>query len=187
MTCKIIIGLTGTILSGKTQALNAFKKLGAYTISSDQIVHELLNKPAVQKEINKIFKTTDRIELAHQIFKDKSKRKKLEAILHPKVMREASRQVKLTAKKVIAFEVPLLFEAKLEKYFDIILCVYADEKTLLKRVKQRGMTKQDFTARSAAQLSAAEKARRADIVIFNNGAVKDLDVKIKKMFKIINK
>ncbi|MGB2578902.1 dephospho-CoA kinase [Elusimicrobium simillimum] len=187
MTAKIKIGLTGTILSGKSTALKIFEALGAYTMSSDAIVHELQSRPAVQKQIFKIFKTTDKAEIAAQAFTTPAKRKKLEALLHPMVMREASRLVKLTDKKIIVLEAPVLFEGGVEKYFDIILCMAADEKTLEKRIKSRGMTKKDFAARSAAQLSGAKKMSRADIVVYNNGTVKDLEVKIKRLYKILKK
>lgn len=185
MRGKLIIGLTGTILSGKSEALKIFKKLGAFTISSDEIVRELQQKKSVQKEIIKIFNTTDKKVLAEQIFADPKKRKQLEALLHPKVMKEAGALAKKTKNKTIVFEVPLLFEAKLEKYFDVILCISADETTMAARIKKRNMSRRDFTARSAAQLSPREKMQRSDIVVFNNKTVKDLEVKLNKIFKLI--
>ncbi|ACC98054.1 Dephospho-CoA kinase [Elusimicrobium minutum Pei191] len=183
--CQVKIGLTGTILSGKSAALDIFKKFGAFTISSDEIVRELQQRENIKKEIFKIFKTTDKEVLAKQIFTNSAKRKQLERILHPRVMREAFARVKKTKNKIIVFEVPLLFEAGFEKYFDLTLCVTSSNKALAERVKKRGISANDFKLRAKAQMSGEEKAKRADMVILNDGSLKELEVKIKKIYKAI--
>lgn len=183
---KVLIAITGTMLSGKSTALDIFRKLGACAISADDIVHSLFMRDDIIEKIRKQLGTTERQSLAKQVFYDEDKRKKLEGILHPIVIKTAMQIARGTDRRIIAVEVPLLFESNLENRFDITLCISASRAAMLGRIKDRGLTKKDFEARSKAQYSADEKMALADIVIFNNSTPKDLAKKIKKIFKVID-
>ncbi|MDR0291744.1 MAG: dephospho-CoA kinase [Elusimicrobium sp.] len=182
---KKIIGLTGGMLSGKTEVLKIFSKQGAGVLSADEIVAGLLKTAAVQKILLKEFGVCDK-ESLKKILENPTRRKKLENILHPLARREGAKIIK-TMRGLIVFEVPLLFEAGWSKYFDLTLCVISDGKDLSARLKKRGLSKKDFEVRSKAQMPPPQKAALADIVIVNCGSLKDLEVKIKKICKAIKK
>ncbi len=169
---KIIIGLTGVICSGKSSALQMLGALGAYTISADALVDAILKK-----------ENADKKAIADKIFNNEKERKKLEARLHPLVYKEAEKLIKKAKQNIIVFEVPLMFEAGWEKYFDVTLTISVDAKTQ----SARGKNKNNFEARRDAQLSNAEKVFLADVVIDNNKSLKDLETKVTDFFKNIKK
>jgi len=180
-----IIGLTGGMLSGKTEVLKFFRKLGAEVLDADAVVARLLEKAAVQKKLIKEFGFADKENLK-KVLADPARRKKLESILHPLVWLEGKKVIKTSRAGIIVFEAPLLFEAGWEKYFDLTLCVVYDG-DIAARLKKRGFDKKDYDVRSRAQMTPAEKAKRADIVVVNGGSLKDLEVKIKHIYKILEK
>jgi len=180
---KIIIGLTGVIFSGKSAALNIFKTLGAGVLSADNIVKELYGDPKICAKIKKLFGTVDKQKITEAVFKNPAMREKINALLHPLVMKKAEEEIKKLPQKIIVFEVPLLFEAHLEKNFDITLAVGVNKKTQSARAAKRGLTQADFKARAAAQLNNEEKIFLSDVVIENNGSLKNLETKIKEFYK----
>ena len=93
----------------------------------------------------------------------------------------AAAQIKQSDKRLIVFEVPLLFEAGWNKLTDLNIVVLGDERTLPSRLKARGITAAEYKRRLAGQLPEAEKARRADIVLANRGSKTDLGLKIKRL------
>ena len=107
--------------------------------------------------------------------------------MHPLVLQQALLQIEKSKKKIIIFDIPLLFECGLEESFDLTLCVYADFNIRLKRALARKMTKEDFINRDKAQMLLEEKAQKANIVVYNNSTRKDLQEKIEKLFLILKK
>lgn len=177
---KWVIGLTGAILSGKSTALASFAKYGASTLSADEIVAQLYKKPAVQKQVKQWFGTTNKEQIAAQIFTHPAKRKQLENFIHPLVLKEGLKQIKQAEKKLVVFEIPLLFEAGCDKMTDLNIWVMADPKTLTQRLKGRKMSKAAYQARLKTQWPEEEKAARADIILFHKNK-KDLGAKIKHL------
>lgn len=180
----LVIGLSGGIASGKSTALEIFKNLGAEVICSDILAAQ--NFALLKDKIEAYFNTTDKAQIAGKIFKNAQDKKWLEKLLHPLVLKEAQEKIKQTSKKIIVFDIPLLFECGLEESFDFTLCLYTDFNIRLKRALARKMTKEDFLNRDKAQLPLEEKAQRANLVIFNNSNRKDLEEKIEKLFLILN-
>ena len=176
---KWIIGLTGTILSGKSTALAYFAKYGAATLSADEIVAQLYKKTAIQKQLKKWLGTTQKDQIAKQIFTHPGKRKQLENFIHPLVLKEGLKQIKQAKKKLVVFEIPLLFEADCDKMTDLNILVVADPKTLPLRLKGRQMSRAIYKARLKTQWPEVEKAARADIILFHKNK-KDLGAKIKR-------
>lgn len=169
-----IIGLTGGIASGKTTVLNQFKKLGIKTISCDEIAKKIYKRANVRKKIKKHFGTLNRKKIAKIIFSDFIKRKQLEKILHPGIIRELKKQLKLLATRhspLAVVDVPLLFEAHLEKMFDKIIVVYCKKNQQISRLMKRDkLTKSEATKRIVSQMPLSEKIKLADFILRNGGA-----------------
>ncbi len=181
---SLVIGLSGGIASGKSTVLKVFEGLGAEIICSDQLAAQ--NFALLKDKIEAYFNTADKTQIAQKIFKNAQDKKWLEKLLHPLVLKEAQAKIKQSTKKIIIFDIPLLFECGLEDSFDLTLCVYTDFDIRLKRALARKMTKEDFINRDKAQMLLEEKAQRANLVIFNNSNKKDLEEKIEKLFLILN-
>lgn len=164
---KFVIGLTGPMLSGKSTALVYFKQGGAGTVCCDEIARELYTQPAVLKKIKAALGTADKQEIAAQVFKNAAKRKALEKILHPLILKEVRAYVRACQQPFIVVEAPLLFEAGWEQYTDLNICVLADPNTLPARLQGRKITQAEYTRRVAHQLKEEVKAARADVVFFH--------------------
>lgn len=184
---KVTLGLTGGILCGKSTLLAAFARCGAFTLSCDELVREISARPAVRKQIAALFATTDKAALAARVFSDVSARKKLEALLHPLVLKEVDKRLKKAKEPVRVAEVPLLFEAGLQDGFDLTVAVAAPESALAARAAKRAMKKTDFLKRRKAQLPQREKAARADVCIVNDGAAASLDEKAAALYHAVSK
>ncbi|WP_428897592.1 dephospho-CoA kinase [Parelusimicrobium proximum] len=184
---KIIIGLTGVILGGKSEVLKRFARGGAFTVSSDEIVAELYGRKDVAASIKKKFKTTDKTEITNRIFNSPKDKKWLEGLLHPLVLKEAFARIKKAERDICVFEIPLLFEAGVESVADITMAVVCDRKTQLKRLKERNISKTDFLKRAASQYSAEEKSALADITVVNNGSKENLNKKTDRFFNTLKR
>jgi len=177
---KTVIALTGGISSGKSAAAAAFKKAGAFVICADNLAAKYFD--ANSAKIKKYFKTSNKKKIAQIIFKNAAKRKWLENLLHPLILEEARKQIKKSPAEIIVFEIPLLFEAGLQKSFDFVLCIYAGQQTRLKRTP---FASADFKKRFLAQMPLEIKAQKSDFVIYNEGSQKELQQKITKLYKLI--
>lgn len=177
------IGLTGGIAAGKSEALAAFGRLGAATLSSDAVVHELLESEPLRarlvdrwgENVAPAGAGVNRTRIGEIVFADPEELAWLESQIHPLV---AERMVTwLTelpaATEVAVVEVPLLFEGGREAVFDATVAVVAAEDVRRGRAEARGHALVD--EREARQLSQAEKAEKADHVIVNDGSVEDLE------------
>ena len=163
---KTIIGLTGTAASGKSDVLDRFRELGAFCVSTDALAKEVLTSKACYNRILQSFSpgvflkdgSIDRKKLAKEVFSDKSKRKLLESILHPEILNYTLALIKKSHEKMIIVEVPLLFEAGLEKCFALTVCVDAPD-LRLKRGRQ-GWTPAEFRRWTRPSLRRDRKRRR---------------------------
>lgn len=184
------IGLTGGIAAGKSEALAAFERLGAATISSDGIVHELLdNEPMLSALTGRWGSevaaggTVDRSKVGEIVFADPAELAWLEERIHPLVGgRIASWLETLTAgTRVAVIEVPLLFETEMEGLFDATVTVHTSDGVRHARAEARGHTLVE--EREARQLEQAEKARRADHVVQNDGTIEELEMKLSALIE----
>lgn len=190
----LIVGLTGGISSGKSTVLKIFKNFGCKTVDADEIAHQLTRPGTkVLREIAKKFgqevlnkdETLNRKRLAEAIFRDRQKRKSLNAIMHPKIIAEIKRKIrefqklarrsklKATGRKrdILLVDIPLLFEAKLEYLVDKIILVYVPQKIQIERLQRDDkLTFKEARARISAQIPLYKKKKYADCII--NG---DLD------------
>ena len=179
----LTIGLTGGIAAGKSEALAAFGRLGAATLSSDAVVHDLLEGEPLRSELTERWgpevappgAPTDRGRIGGIVFADPGELTWLESRIHPAV--GAATAAWITAlpadTEFAVIEVPLLFEGGREKVFDTTVSVVAAEDVRRERAAARGHALVD--AREARQLTQEEKADRAEHVIVNDGSVADLE------------
>lgn len=178
------VGLTGGIAAGKSEALRALERAGAATLSSDDVVRELLTTGEIRDALIDRFGDevapggeVDRSAVAEVVFSDPEKREWLEGLLWPRVgqriadWREELEQADPRPRAAVV-EVPLLFESGMEAVFDRTIAVVADESLRSERAGDRGHARVD--ERTSRQLSQEEKAHRADIVVRNDGTLDDL-------------
>ena len=182
MAPPLMIGLTGGIAAGKSEALSAFERLGAATISSDAVVHELLGDEQVRRSLVERWGEevapageVDRRRVGQIVFERPEELKWLEGELHPRVGQRilAWRQALPAGTEVAVVEVPLLFEVAMEGVFDATVAVVADEEIRRRRAEARGQALVE--ERAARQLHQDEKAARADHVIRNDGSLEQLE------------
>ncbi len=192
----IVIGITGSIGMGKsTVAKMLSSEYGAPIHDADAVVRNLIGPKgaavsAVAKtfpeSFNKKAKEIDRVKLANSVFGNDQKRKALEGILHPMVRDAQKKFLKENAqKKLVALDIPLLFETGGEKNCDYTICVSAPEDIQQKRVLARGMSLKAFKSRVAAQMSDAEKQRRADFVVKTEVSIADTLEQLKEVMRKI--
>jgi dephospho-CoA kinase len=178
------IGLTGGIGAGKSEALRALERLGAATLSTDAVTHELLATDEVRDLlVDKLGQEVarngqvDRSAVAAKVFGDDDRRKWLESVLWPRVgERVAEFREAVEGRPAAVVEVPLLFESGMESVFDKTIVVVADEQARAARAAARGH--QLVEARAARQLTQDEKAQRADFVVRNDGTLDELETKL---------
>jgi dephospho-CoA kinase len=179
------VGLTGGIAAGKSEALKAFARLGAATLSTDDVVHELLTTGDVRAALIERFGDevapggeVDRGAVADVVFGDDEQRKWLEGLLWPRVgQRVWDWRQEVDAMDppppAAVVEVPLLFEAGMESAFDRTVAVVADEPVRSERAGGRGHRGVD--ERTSRQLTQDQKAERADVVVRNEGSLEELE------------
>lgn len=178
----LTIGLTGGIAAGKSEALAAFARLGAATLSSDAVVHELLESEPLRGRLSERWGAevvpegvVDRARIGQIVFADPEELAWLESQIHPLVgERTVAWLASLpAATEVAVVEVPLLFEAGRDGVFDTTVAVVTVDDVRRERAEARGHALVD--EREARQLSQAEKAERAEHVVENDGSVEDLE------------
>ncbi|WP_068268321.1 dephospho-CoA kinase [Caviibacter abscessus] len=185
----MIIGLTGSIGVGKSKVLEILKELSYDTLDLDSISHKLLKQDDIKKKLCDNFSYNiltdneiDRKKLREIVFEDKEKIKILNSIMHPKIISEMKKYIENNKSDILIIEVPLLFELKLEKYFDKILLVYADPNIQLKRIMERNnINKKDALNLINAQIDIREKAKKTKYIIFNETNMKDLKNNVLKV------
>jgi dephospho-CoA kinase len=184
VTRPIAVAITGGIGAGKTEALHAFARHGAATISSDDIVHQLLREdPEVRRALVERFGTgilddadnIDRAAISAIVFEDREALAWLEGLLHPRVVahylgwREALAELP-DPPAVAATEVPLLYEVGGESRFDVVVVITAPDDVRLDRARVAGATQ-----REDRLLPDGEKVERADFAYVNDGTRRELD------------
>jgi len=181
----LTIGLTGGIAAGKSEALAAFDRLGAATISSDVVVHELLDAEPLLGRLAERWGEeiapegrVDRSKVGEIVFADPEQLKWLEAQIHPLVgERIGSWLASLDPDvEVAVVEVPLLFESEMEHVFDTTLAVVTSDEVRRARAEARGHAL--VGEREARQLDQGEKAARAEHVVENDGSLAELEERL---------
>lgn len=188
--------MTGGLACGKSSVCRFFKEAGAYVVSADEIVHQLLSSDhnlgqrvvSLLGEDVIVNKQINRSKVAQKVFQDYTLLKELEDILHPATKNEIENtfdQIK-NSKDLLFFvaEVPLLFEAGWQDFFDHTVAVVCDENTAATRFEQTtGYPRDEYSKRMRNQLKPKQKAQNAEFVIFNTGSLGNLQQETYKVIK----
>lgn len=193
----VVIGVTGGVGTGKSTVAAMFKRLGAELLDADKIAHQLMEpKRLAWREIVKAFgkgilnedESINRRKLAELVFNDSGQRKVLEAILHPKVMRQIDyrlRQYRRSKRvKAVVLDVPLLVEVGGQKLVNAVVVVNAPKALQQQRLQKKfGWPKEEVHARIAAQWDLSAKVALADHVVDNSGSVDATRKQVKRIWK----
>jgi dephospho-CoA kinase len=176
----VTVAVTGSFASGKSTFVSLLGELGAETASADEIVHGLLTED--EETIARVAERfgedvleergIDRRALGRKVFGDGEALRDLEDILHPLVRRETDRRIETSGADLFVAEIPLLFEGSSSGTFDYTVAVVVPEERRRAWAAQRGVDEAALRAIEQRQLPQEEKARRADVVVQNDG---DLD------------
>ena len=175
----MLVGLTGGVATGKSTVAKLFEQCGAIVIDADELARDVVKpgKPAWREIVSTFGKTVlnsdrtiNRRALGAIVFNDRSKLRRLERIIHPRVEREQARLTRQAArndpKAVVIYDVPLLFEAGVDKRVDKIIVVTADRKTQIARLKKRNsLSRAEAIRRIRSQMPLAKKIQRANHVL----------------------
>lgn len=182
----MIIGLTGSIASGKSTVSNMLKELGLPIVDADLVARQVV-EPGTEtlRKITEAFGEEiltekgelDRPKLGAIIFNDEEKRKVLNSIIHPAIRKEMLRQRDehiTKGEKAVIMDIPLLFESKLQHYVEKIIVVTVTEDVQLKRLMVRNQfSEEEALSRIRSQLPLSVKEQGADAVINNNGSLEE--------------
>ena len=188
------VGLTGGIGAGKSEALAAFERAGAATLSTDRVTHDLLDDEEVKSALVDRWGEQvapgggiDRDKVGEIVFEDREELAFLESVMHPRVGLHVLqwRQALGPEVEVAVVEVPLLFEAAMEDAFDATVAVVADDQIRDARLRERGQA--GLAGREDRQLEQAEKERRADHAIRNDASFEELDREVNQLMDELRK
>lgn len=190
------VGLTGGLGAGKSTALDVLRRLGAATLSTDAVVHELYASPELRDAVVARWGrevaphgVVDRAAVAARAFAAPEERAWLEGEVWPRVAaRVAAWREEVGAREpppaAAVVETPLLFEAGMEGIYDATVAVVADEQVRARRAAARGHVSAD--ERAARHLSQEEKARRATYTVTNSGTIEELERELSGVLARLN-
>ncbi|SHJ54078.1 dephospho-CoA kinase [Tepidibacter formicigenes] len=187
-----VIGLTGSIGSGKSTVSNMLIEKNIKIIDADKISREILNRGNTLQEIFTYFgddiKNSDgslnRKKLGSIVFSDEDKLIKLNSITHPKIKEEIEEKInfyKDLGEKIIIVDAPLLIEANLNYMVDLVLLIICNEEAQIKRIMSRDkISREEAVSRIKVQMSVDEKKKYADYIIDNSYTMDELKMEIEK-------
>lgn len=189
MPPRVVIGLTGNIASGKSSVARMLADLGAETIDADAIAHELLAAGTPEAamiaqrfgpEVMRPDGSVDRAALGRIVFSDPQALADLERIVHPGVRRRVYELLERSTAEVVVLEAIKLLEGPLVERVDTVWVVTAPREVRIARlVQERGLSPEEAARRVDAQSPEAEKVRRADVVLHNDGSWEDLRAQVR--------
>lgn len=190
------VAVTGGLSSGKSAVCNFFRKLNAYVISADEIVHKLLSLDTeTGQQVAAIFgpgviknEKLDRQAIAEIAFKDPVLLKKLEQCIYPavtKIIERHYQEAKHLNPPLFLVEIPKLFEAGMETWFDAVITVSTNENLCRERFEARGGTDLEYARRMANQMPIKDKIKRSNYIIENNKGLDELKTSVAKLFYVL--
>ncbi|MCX7762741.1 MAG: dephospho-CoA kinase [Candidatus Kryptonium sp.] len=196
----LTVGVTGGIGSGKTTVCKFFEELGAKVIYADDLAKKLMEDDEnLKSKIKKMFGEEayiggklNRKFIAEIIFSNEEKKKQLESIVHPAVIKKIIAEFKKISKEkthsFVIVEAALIFESGFDSELDYVIVVDADEEVKIKRIMERdGCSREEVLKRMKAQMNPTKKRKLADIVIQNNDDIQTLKEKVKFLYSLLQK
>jgi dephospho-CoA kinase len=197
----LLLGVTGSIATGKSTVAEMLEELGAHTIDFDILSRVVVEpgKPAWEdivayfgKQVLQKDKSLDREKLREIVFRDLEEKKKLESFIHPRISEEFIKTVDEYSRKdpkaVIQVVVPLLIETNMQAFFHNILMVYATEDEQKKRLMARDSCSEEMaTNMIRSQIAVEEKKGYCDLIIDNSGPEKETRKQVEKLWKKLQK
>lgn len=191
----IVLGLTGSIATGKTTVASMFKYYSVKIFNDDKVVAKILNNKKFIKYLKPYFPEViegnfiNNNKLKNIVLKDVNKLKLLESIIHPLVNKKRKlfllKNIFLNYKSILMFDCPLLFEAEVDKQCDFKIVTYCLEKTQRERVLKRGnFTEEQFNTILDKQLPTKEKLSKANFCINTECSLEETK---KSVLEILNK
>jgi dephospho-CoA kinase len=191
------VAITGGLSCGKSSVCRILKEFGAYVVSADTIVHQLLSSDTnLGQEIVHLLgpdvwvnQKVDRSRVARIVFHDLELLKALEELVHPAVYRELDKDYQRQNNQsqlpsLFVAEIPLLFESGGQRDYNDIVAVVASLEVCCKRFKEAtGCDQREFNNRMVRQLPLLDKAMLADYVVMNNGTLSDLQQVTKELYQ----
>ena len=190
----MIIGLTGSIASGKSTVANMMRDLGLPIVDADVVARDVVEPgtETLEKIVQQFGEDIlledghlNRPKLGDLIFHEPAKRKILNELMHPAIRAEMLRQrdaYLAAGEKHVVMDIPLLFESKLQHFVERILVVSVKEEVQLRRLMDRNaLSKEDALARIRSQIPVSEKEKGAHAVIYNNENVEQTEEQLKKI------
>lgn len=190
------VALTGNIASGKSTVARVWRELGATVIDADELARRVVapGTPALTRIVSRWGPgmllpsgELDRAALRDVVFRDEAERRELESIVHPEVGRLRLVELGRAAREgrdLVVSDIPLLFEAGMEKDFDLVVLVDSPEAVRRERlIDSRGLSPSEAGRMIAAQESAEEKRRHSDVVIENDGSIGDLETRAREVWR----
>jgi len=192
---KIVLGVTGSLASGKTTVSGMLRIMGAEVIDADRIAHELIlpGKPA-HKEIVRLFGKKilkkdgeiDRKALGRLVFCDERLLKKLDQCLHPRIKARIKKGIRNACAKIVVLDAPLLLEAGLGQIADKLIVVTASRAKQMRRAGiKMGFEENEITGRITAQIPLEEKAAMADFIIDNDGTLNKTRRQVTQIWRLL--
>jgi dephospho-CoA kinase len=192
----LAVALTGGMACGKSTVGRYLAEAGAAVLDTDEVGHALLAKgsPVLARVVDALGPDildpngeADRGRIARLVFSDREALGRLNAVMHPAIMARVAEwvgDVTVGGRHAVVM-VPLLYEIGAERGWDAVICVVADEAVVRERLRARGWSEEMSSQRMAAQWPVSEKARRATLVIENNGTLDELKARTAAAWKRI--
>lgn len=187
----ILVGITGTIGSGKTTVSSMLLQEGIPVIDLDRLGKEVTDSEDVVRDIKDAFgaeyvvnNKVDIAKLREVAFINEETRKKLENIIHPRARVQLWKRIddlRREGAPAVIVDGPLLYETGLDKRLDKVVVVSTESEKIKERLRLRGMEEQDANRRMVHQIPLSEKEKMADYVLYNNGSEEDLRKEIEAL------
>lgn len=188
------VGLTGGVASGKSTVAAILRELGAVVIDADRVARDVVAKgtPGLAEVVAEFGPEVltpdgelDRPAMATRVFGDEQARRRLEAIVHPRVFEEVRRRESEAPEgAVVVHDIPLLAESGRADTFDAVVVVDADPATQVERMRRdRGWSEEDARARMGAQASREQRRSIATHLVTNDGSLEDLRRQVEEVYR----
>jgi len=192
----VVIGVTGGVGTGKSTVAKMFRELGAVVLDADAMAHQLMEPKRLcwrrvvdsfGEEILNEDQSINRRRLAEIVFRDAQRRRELEAIIHPQVLREIKQRLHRLGRsrrvRAVVLDVPLLVEVDAQGMADALVVVTAPRDVQSQRLAHRYGDSEEANARIAAQMELSAKAALADVVVDNAGTLDATRTQVKRIWE----